>query len=83
MKYSIELHDNFRSSIESNNIADNPFLAKVTALLDEIDRQDAKIAELRAAIQQIKVITADFSYDRKLEQIRDIVNRLSPPPEAK
>lgn len=55
MKYTKELHDNFRSSIDSNNIADNPFWAKVTALLDEIDRQAAEIAELKAGHQWIPV----------------------------
>lgn len=32
-------------------------------------------------IEKVREITAEFSYDRKLEQIRDIVNQF-PPPEA-
>ena len=41
-----------------------------------------RVTELEEAIQKIKEITIEFSYDRKLEQIRDIVNVLPPAPES-
>ena len=49
------------------------------ALNKRITELETENARLREVIEKIREITAEFSYDRKLEQIRDIVNQLCQP----
>jgi len=59
-----------------------PQSVHLPAFENRITELEQENARLREAIEKIREITAEFSYDRKLEQIRDIVNQLCQPPEA-
>jgi len=66
MSYTEKMHKALRRDTEGKKNF-------VTDLLDEIERLTAELAELREMISKIRIIVAEFSYDRKLLEIRDIV----------